>query len=568
MMPKNPRPRLLVCAFSFLALFVLVLSGCGAQGTPTSSTQQSNNSQPVKGGTWIDDIGNEPDSLIPNGGAQTFNTLVDQAIYSPLFVGDKDGKINPYIVSELPTAANGDISADLKTWTFKLKPGLKWSDGQPLNADDVDYTWKLWNNPKFGASNTTGFNLITSADVSSDKLSITFHLKSAFAPFLAIWTDGGFAPIPKHHFESMSPDAILKSKDNLNPSVTSGPFMMGESVPGSHYTVVKNPNYFRASEGLPYLDKVVFKVISNQDTILKDFQSSGSTSGWFLDVSKTASYKALANYNLVVNPNASNFEVMIFNFNNPILGKDLDVRKAMAMAIDHDTLIKTARKGQALPLCTDHGKAFNPGYQADAPCPKFDPAGANQLLDQDGWVKGSDGYRTKAGKKLEFKYTTTSGKPWRQDDELILQSNFKDIGVKIDIDNRPASEFFGPFLNGGKHDLAEFENAWVYDPDDATLTGTASIPKNGGQGQNWSFYSNPKVDALQTQEQTSADPAVRQDAFNKLHDIYLTDFPFAILYSPSDIAVAKKTVHNYLPGPMGASETVNIWEWWCTDGKC
>jgi len=240
----------------------------------------------------------------------------------------------------------------------------------------------------------------------------------------------------------------------------------------------------------------------------------------------------------------------------------------MAMAIDHDTLIKTARKGQALPLCTDHGKAYTPGFQADAPCPKFDPAGANQLLDQDGWVKGADGYRTKNGKKLEFKYTTTSGKPWRQDDELILQSNFKDIGVKIDIDNRPASEFFGPFLNGGKHDIAEFENSWVYDPDDVTMTGTSSIPKNGGQGQNWSFYSNPKVDALQQKEQTSADPTVRQDAFNKLHEIYLTDFPFAILYSPADIAVAKKTVHNYLPGPMGASETVNIWEWWCTDGKC
>jgi ABC-type transport system substrate-binding protein len=76
------------------------------------------------------------------------------------------------------------------------------------------------------------------------------------------------------------------------------------------------------------------------------------------------------------------------------------------------------------------------------------------------------------------------------------------------------------------------------------------------------------VDALQKQEQTSADPAVRQDAFNKLHEIYLTDFPFVILYSPADIAVAKKTVHNYLPGPMGASETVNIWEWWCTGGKC
>lgn len=568
-MPKTPRPRLLAYAFSFLTLFVLVLSGCGAQGTPVSS-QQTGSSTPVKGGTWIDDVVNEPDSLIPNGGSQTFDVVVGQALYAPLFVGDKNGKINPNLVTELPTATNGDISPDLKTWTFKLKPGIKWSDGQPLNAEDVDFTWKLWTNPKFGAYSTTGFNLIKSTDISADKLTITFHLSQAFAPFLAVWTDAGFAPLPKHHFASMSPDSILKSKDNLNPSVVSGPFMMSESVPGSHYTVVRNPNFFRASEGLPYLDKVIFKVIQNQDTVLKDFQTNGATSGWFLDVSKTAAYKALPGYSLVVNPNASNFEATVFNFNNPILGKDLDVRKAIAMAINHNTLIQTARKGQALPLCTDHGKAFNPGYQADAPCPQFDPAGANKLLDQDGWVKGADGYRTKDGKKLEFKYTTTSGKPWREDDELIIQSNLKDIGIKIDIDNRPASEFFGPFLNGGKHDIAEFENSWVYDPDDISLTGTSAIPnlKTGSQGSNWSFYSNPAVDKLQTQEETSADPAVRQDAFNKLHEIYLTDFPFVILYSPTDIAVAKNTVHNYLPGPMGASETVNIWEWWCTGGKC
>src|SRR2546423_9261552 len=84
MMPKQPSPRLLVCAFSFLTLFMLVLSGCGAQGTPTTTTQQTDSAKPVKGGTWIDDIVNEPDSLIPNGGSQTFDVLVNQAIYAPL----------------------------------------------------------------------------------------------------------------------------------------------------------------------------------------------------------------------------------------------------------------------------------------------------------------------------------------------------------------------------------------------------------------------------------------------------------------------------------------------------
>ncbi len=320
----------------------------------------------MKGGTWIDDIPNEPGSLIPNADSQTFDVVVEQSLYAPAFVGDYNGKITPGIVSEIPTLANKEISPDLKTWTFKLRPGLKWSDGQPLNADDFNFTWKLWDNPKFGAASTVGYNLITSADVSADKLTITFHLSQAYAPFLSLWTDGGGSPLPEHHFATMAPDSIVKSKDNLDPAVTSGPFMMSESVPGDHYTVVRNPNYYRASEGLPYLDKIIFRPVADENTILKDLQAGSVTSSWFLDVSKTNTYKALTNYKLAANPNATNYEVMIINLKNPILGKDVDVRKAMAMAIDHNALIQTARLGEALPLCTDHGKSFNPGYQADA----------------------------------------------------------------------------------------------------------------------------------------------------------------------------------------------------------
>src|SRR5213078_4439059 len=121
---------------------------------------------------------------------------------------------------------------------------------------------------------TQGLNLISSADVSSDHLSITFHLKRPFAPFLAdLWVDGLLAPLPAHHFNSMAPQDILKSPDNLNPKVVSGPFMMAESVPGDHYTLVRNPRSYRHSEGLPYLDKLVLRSAADQDATLKDLQA-------------------------------------------------------------------------------------------------------------------------------------------------------------------------------------------------------------------------------------------------------------------------------------------------------
>ncbi len=146
-----------------------------------------------------------------------------------------------------------------------MRPHLVWSDGAPYDAHDVDFTWQLWRNPKFGAGSTLGLDLISSAEVSADYLSITFHLKRPFAPFLAdLWVDGIFAPLPAHHFSTMAPEAIKKSPENLNPKVVSGPFMMGEIVPGDHYTLVRNPRYYRAHERLPYLDKVVFSDVQSQ----------------------------------------------------------------------------------------------------------------------------------------------------------------------------------------------------------------------------------------------------------------------------------------------------------------
>ncbi len=179
-MLKKPRPRFLMMSFSLVAMLVLILSACGGSSN-SSSSSSSSAGPPMKGGTWTDDLYEEPSSLIPNGSSETFADLVNTTIYAPLFLGNVKGQITPGIVTELPSTSNGGISADLKTWTFHLKPNLKWSDGQPLDARDVDFTWKLWTDPKFTPAYTTGYNLIKSTTISSDNLSITFHLSQPFS---------------------------------------------------------------------------------------------------------------------------------------------------------------------------------------------------------------------------------------------------------------------------------------------------------------------------------------------------------------------------------------------------
>lgn len=575
-MLKRHGPRSLMIVFSLLSALVLLLAACGAPSTPPTSTTAG---APVKGGTWTDDLYEEPNSLIPNASSETFSDMVDQSIYTPLFYGDANGNVLPGLASVVPTLANGGISSDLKTWTFHLRPGLKWSDGQPITAKDVDFTWRLWMNPKFTPASTVGINLITSTSISSDNLSITFHLKQPFEPFLSVWVDGISAPMPAHYYQKYAsdPSKILTSSDNLDPSVVSGPFKMLQSKPGDHYTVVRNPDYYLASKGYPYLNEVVFRIVTNQDTILKDLQSGSIDSSYFLDVTKVPAYKALAStYTLKANPKSTGFEAIYLDFRNPILGHDPAVRKAMAMAIDHTSLIQTARRGYATPLCTDHSAALNPGYQANAPCPQYNPAAAKQLLLSDGWTLGSDGYMHKGSEMLSFQYSTTANNLWRADDELILQQNFKAIGIKMNIQNYPASTFFGPFLTAnttspatgaqsGKYDLAEFEDTFSYNADDSALFACNQIPP---AGFNVSYYCNPTLDKLFIQEQSTAVDSTRQAVFDKEHAIYLTDFPFITLYGTEDLTMNKVITHNYTPGPEGAAETINIWQWWCTNGTC
>src|SRR6266487_3425870 len=569
MLKQARKPRFLMMSFSLLAMLMLVLNACGGAAAPSATTTTG---APVKGGTWIEDLFEEPDSLIPNLTSETFASMVQDGLYAGLIYADPQGKLLPGLATSVPTTQNGGVSADLKTVTFHLRSGLVWSDGQPLDARDVDYSWKLWKNPKAAAYNTVFVTDIASADVSSDNLTITFHLKNPFVSFVSQWADGGLAaPLPAHVYSSMDPAAITKSPENLNPSVVSGPFMMSESKPGDHYTMVRNPKYYQAAQGLPYLDKVVFRIVSDQNTILKDLQSGSIDSAWFLDVSKALAYQQLSNYQTIgdgggTGKNAYTWEGIWINFNNKTLGGNPEVRQAMAMAVDQQSLIQVARRGFAGVRCQDHPSLQVPGYSASLACPKFDLSAANALLQSKGWVMGSDGVRSKNGERLEFQYSTTAGNLWRSDDQLINQTNFKKLGIKLDIMNYPASTFFGSVLPTGKpgqYDIAEFAESGAYDPDNSILLTCAEK----GTG-NFAFYCTSQMEALQKQQLSTGDPAARQTAFDGINQLEVTDYPFIVEFSSPDLAIYKKGANNYLPSAVGVGSTENIWTWWCNGSTC
>jgi peptide/nickel transport system substrate-binding protein len=582
---------ILLAEGALLGSTILLAGGAllGSTVLITSSRRTATIVSPIRGGTWTYGLLGDVPSLIPNGTNYKNAAVVDQALYLPLFYGDAQGVIHAGAATEVPTIQNGGVSADATTWTFHLRPGLVWSDGQPYDARDVDFTWRLWAVPKFGAASILGLNLIRSTEVSADHLSITFHLKQPFAPFLAnLWVDGIFAPLPAHHFSTMDPEQILKSSENLNPKVTSGPFMMSGSVPGDYYTLVRNPKYYLTWQGLPYLDKVVFdviEVVTGSDLVLKQLQEGSlDATGQHIDPQNFQAMQHLKDYSLVYPPTQNSFEALYFNFHNTVLSNHPEVRQAMAMAVDQQTIIAEALKGIGTPICTDHPSAYHPGFDPNAPCPLYNLEAANKLLDDHGWVRGPDGVRAKDDHRLEFEYSTAlatkaSRQSFRPDIQSIVQRDFGRIGIKLHIQNYPGITFFGSFLNEGKasprtgavagrYDIAEY-TAWLYyDADDSSLFACNQFPSatNNFSGLNTCFYCNPALDKLFAQEQATIDPWVRQQIFTQIHQIYLTQFPFIVLCGLTEFALAHKRTHNYLPGPY--TDTYNIAEWWCDNGKC
>jgi len=186
--------------------------------------------------------------------------------------------------------------------------------------------------------------------------------------------------------------------------------------------------------------------------------------------------------------------------------------------------------------------------------------------------------RARGGQRLEFEYSTSvDNNPWRLATEPIIQRNLRAIGIQLDIQNYPEATFWYSVVPTGKasppsgavagrYDIAEGADFLGYDPDDSTMLACDQFAPNG---RNYGFYCNPALDALYQQEQATANATARQEIFRQLHEFYLTQFPFIILYGlwGSAPVMVRKGTHNYQQSPF-YDDFNYIWEWWCDRGKC
>src|SRR5262249_45898620 len=217
----------------------MILSACGGSSGSTGGNT------PVHGGTVIDALSQEPNNMLPQRSNQTFSALVQATFRSPLFASNDQAGTSAILAKEVPSIANGDISADGKTITIHMRTDTKWSDNQPVTADDVVYTLKLFSDPAYNARN--GFKQAATeiSDISMvDPGTVKITLNQVDSAFIALYlTDSlAFAPLPKHVYGSMAPADLTASQESFKPTVTNGAFKVASRVQGDNITIVKDPN--------------------------------------------------------------------------------------------------------------------------------------------------------------------------------------------------------------------------------------------------------------------------------------------------------------------------------------
>jgi peptide/nickel transport system substrate-binding protein len=542
-----------------LLLFTLLV---GPAGQSLAAHQNAKPApKPVRGGTLVEGLLVDPDQLLPNFSGQLYAQLVQQTLFAPLFYSDNKGNIQPGLATVVPTVKNGGISADGRTYTFHMRKGLRWSDGTPLTARDIDFSWRLWTNPKLNLTpySTLGIDRIGATTISADGLGITFTLVQPWAPFLADWTDA-LQPLPAHTMSLLNPATLANSGFALVPNVNSGPFTLQEVRHGDRIIVARNSFYYQKAQGYPYLDSIVFRTVSGQNAMLSALRSHVIDTAWLLPITSLATLQHMPGVNAVPAPSA-NWEAAVINRRRPIL-QDVRVRQALAYGLNRGAEVKQGWHGFATLIGSDQPPSSSVYTSKVGPYP-YDPGRAGQLLDAAGWKLGSDGFRRKGGKILSLTYSTTFNNPWRQLDESQALSDYEALGIQLIIRNYPAGYFAQTVLPSGDFDLAEYVFSNNLDPDDTATFGSRFTPP---AGSNFGAYSNVTFDQLAGQEVTTVDPANRAALFQRAEQLLHDDVAALWLYSPDNLGAANTRVNNYLPAPF-SGDTWNAWAWWVTPPK-
>lgn len=482
---------------------------------------------------------------------------VDQGVwwnlFSPLWQLDEAGKFVPVLAKEIPTVANGGISADGLSWKVVLKDGVKWHDGKDLTAEDVRFTFELIQNPSFRARSRAGFNLVS--EVKAEGNTITWRMKESFAPFMSFlaWT----FIVPRHHLEGA---ADPNATPFHSAPVGTGAFRFVERKTGSHVLLEANKSYFGSG---PYLERLVFRYVPDLNVMYTQFRTGEIDYLGLQGIppSQYAEAKTLKDRVAHVSPRAS-VENLTLNLGHPVL-KEKAVRQALYLAIDQEAIVEALYYGLPKPASN-----FMPpqswAYNDKIPVHALDVEKAKKILEDSGWKPGPDGVRVKNGIRLSFTNSTTTGNPTREQAQQLLIQDWAKIGAEMKINNMPAAVLWAKFWSDSQFDSLMTNTTYTIasDPDVSQRFSSKAIPLKSGTGSNVSQYENAQVDALLEKGMAVTDQAERAALYREAQALIMADLPMLPLFQSVQIEGTKAGLTGFANNVNVLSNTWNAATWY------
>jgi peptide/nickel transport system substrate-binding protein len=508
-----------------------LVSAAALAGTACSSGGGEGEPKILKGGTLRIGSSSTIDSLNPFVGFQANSYLVWYNEYPFLATYDTENNVVPSF------AKSWDVSSDGLTWTFHLVADATWSDGQPLEANDVAFTFntvvKYKDGPtSYWAPNVTGLDHVTAVDAATVEFHYDMPVGAALAELLA-------APILPAHIwgEFATGDGkAITTFDNLpqdeKPVVSGGPFILTEYKKDQIALMQRNDSYWGPK---PYIDGFGIQIYGNEDAMVTAFRS-GDLDG--IEGVPSTAIKTVqdAGFEIARSPGVFFYDFIInSNPKKPEHRELLDpqVREAFEYAINRQQIIDVALNGYGtlgdsiVPPAT--GKWHNPNLQ---PLP-FDLDQANQILDSTGFAKGPDGIRVADGHPMAYTVIIPSS----QQAELsrtfqIMQPDFQQIGVKLALkvlDPSAAFDAIGaPNYKYLNFDLAMWD--WIPYPDPGYILGVLLCNQYGSNSD--TGYCDPTYDQMYAQEERTVDPQQRLQIVYQMQQKIYEDRPYIVLNYP------------------------------------
>lgn len=502
---------------------MLLASACGGSSKPTADPKPTG---PAQGGTINVGIADEPDTLDSQLSGLAVVNQMAQVFGGTMLAQDPKSKDYVCFLCDSYTVSENGL-----TWSFKLKQGVKFHDGNPLKAQDWKYTFDRAKNPDTKAKNAGALvKPITSVEAVGDyELKIT--LDKPFAPFKDALTQGFLMPLSK---------AAVEKPDYGHHPVGAGAFMVSEWKSGERIVMKRNPDFkwapaFFQNKGAVAPDQLVYRVIPEEATRIAALES-GEVDVTAVNYQNVDRFKNDAKFAVLSAKRQGLGLFILFNLERPAL-QDLKLRQAINAGINRDAIIKTILRGFGKPAFGPLPEVFfgyDPGVEQTGP--RYDPAQAKKLLDEAGYKPGADGIMAKDGKPLTLNLFTQTSGTWKSTAELV-QAQLKEIGIKVDVQNFEWATLTAG-LNNGKHDMSMMGYTYS-DPDVLYLFLHSS---QIGTGINWSKVKDSKLDQLIDAGRTTTDPAKRAQVYKEIQALVNSQAYWAPIYNEEQFTAVNKRV--------------------------